>query len=848
MAARHSTAARVAEQTEIRRALLRNGYSPFPCAGKTKQMFGWEQIQATEALIDDWADQLKWVSTAVHVGPGRLIGLDFDIDDADVLADFKQRIPAPLWEKLQSSPVRYGGGVKEMWFARLAEGEQDVPKFIKTGQWGPEGGPDHKVELFLRPNRLLAIDGARLVDDDKTITSEYRWRGGVGLHNTPLDALPELTMDDVRALADAAVAAFQAVGWDRLDVDPPADPKSVVYDLTADQTFTLQDGEVLTVPELIDACHGGTFDLFSWLPGHHNRGDRCHAFLHQDDGGLCIRDHHTEITHRLKSDKHLYRERMSEDMAATVARLGEKLRERVAQLREQAKAGDTRAQAVLEIAEAPEREQAAREAVLEEEIGPRPDLAHDALAMDLGERKFDQDARFVAKWSQWLLWDGVLWEADDRMTHMTMTREFLRARADEVEDWANKMAAKMTAKDGEKAAKEAGRLVAWAEQEARALRSKSTIAAVSSLAASNPASAAGPDDFDSDLFLLGTPAGTVDLRTGRLREARRGDMITKTTSVAPADGRPERWLAFLDRIFEGKQEVIDFMQRAAGYALTGMTTEHKLLFLYGTGRNGKGVFLNTLVSIWKDYARKAAAETFLASQQRGHPTDIAGLKGARLVMGSELPKGRTWDESIIKDLTGGDRMTARLMRQDFFDFDPQMTLMIAGNNRPSLRGVDEAMRARMVLIPFEVTIPEHERDPELPARLLAEEGGQILQWAIKGALEWQRRGLDAPETIRAASDTYLDEEDVAGQFMAECLLEARGEFVTTTAIHAAFRSWCDTQGLHPWTMMTLQKELTQRGLAPARTAKGRGFTGWKVRQPERRALIPQAMRPRHEEG
>jgi hypothetical protein len=350
-------AGRVAEQTEIRRALLRNGYSCFPCAGKTKQMHRWQAIKATEALIDDWADQLKWVSTAVHVGPGRLIGLDLDIDDADVLGDFKRRVPAPLWQKLQASPVRYGGGVKEMLFARLREGEQNVPKFVKTGQWGPEGGPDHKVELFLKPHQLLAIDGARLVDDHGTITSEYRWRDA-GLHSTPLEALPELTMEDVRALADAAVAAFQAAGWDRLDTPAPGTPGQVVYDLKRDQTFTAQDGEVLTVPQLIDACGAvGTVDLWSWLPGHHNRGDRCHAFLHRDDGGLCIRDHHTEVIHRLEGDEHLYRKRLSEDIQATMARLGEKLEGLKGRLRERAQAGDEKAAVVLAIAEEAEAEE-----------------------------------------------------------------------------------------------------------------------------------------------------------------------------------------------------------------------------------------------------------------------------------------------------------------------------------------------------------------------------------------------------------------------------------------------------------------------------------------------------------
>ncbi len=210
-----------------------------------------------------------------------------------------------------------------------------------------------------------------------------------------------------------------------------------------------------------------------------------------------------------------------------------------------------------------------------------------------------------------------------------------------------------------------------------------------------------------------------------------------------------RWLAFLHDIFAGDAELIAFIQRAAGYALTGETREHKLLFLYGTGRNGKSVLLNILFYIWGEYARRTHATSFLNSTGDKHPTDLAGLQGARLVAGSELPKGKTWDESVIKDLTGGDVLTARYMRGDFFDFDPQLTLFIAGNNMPSFRGVDEAIRARVVLVPFAVTIPPERRDTHLADKLKAE-AGQILQWAIEGAVMWQQRGLDVPASVAAA--------------------------------------------------------------------------------------------------
>ncbi len=460
---------------------------------------------------------------------------------------------------------------------------------------------------------------------------------------------------------------------------------------------------------------------------------------------------------------------------------------------------------------------------------PRPnaldelDLSHDALATDLGARSFDGDARHVATWGKWLFWEGTRWQIDDRLDHLTRTRAYLRDRAEDLTGWAERKAATLDDKEGEK-------LRAWAKDQARWLRNKITVASVESLARSNPASVARADAFDDNRLLLGTPGGTVDLRTGRLRTADRGDMITKATACAPAapGSRPERWLTFLHEIFDGDADLVAFMQRAAGYALTGLTTEHKLLFLYGTGRNGKSVFLNTLSHIWADYARRAAAETFLNSAVEKHSTGLAGLQGARLVAGSELPVGKTWDESVIKDLTGGDRMTARFMRGDFFDFDPQLTLMIAGNNQPSFRGVDEAIRARVVLVPFLVTIPPERRDKSLPEKLKAE-GPEILRWAIEGALQWQERGLDVPAKVVVASTEYLDDEDTLGQFLVEETVTDPAGFVTTTDLHDRFKFWCERQGLHAWTLHTLRKELKSRGFQDHRRPHGRGFIGLKTR-------------------
>lgn len=450
------------------------------------------------------------------------------------------------------------------------------------------------------------------------------------------------------------------------------------------------------------------------------------------------------------------------------------------------------------------------------------DLSHDTLARELGRRGWDRDAKYFAVQGQWYLWDGTRWGVDHCLRHMTLAREFLGQRAAEVLNWADREAANHATEEAEK-------LRSWASREARTLRCAPTVTAVAGLARSNRASVATSDSFDSDLYLLGTPGGTVDRRTGQLRPARREDMITKLTSVAPAPPgmRAPNWQQFLTEVMDGDADNVGFLQRAAGYALTGLTTEHKLLFLYGTGRNGKSTFLEMLQWLWGGYARRAAATTFLSSVGERHPTDLAGLSGARLVVGSELPKGKVWDEAVLKDLTGGDKMTARFMRGDFFDFVPQLTLMIAGNTMPSLRGVDEALRARLVLVPFTVTIPTERRDPTLPEKL-RREGPAILRWAIDGALEWQRRGLAVPEKVAAASMDYLDGEDVLGQFLTDETAKDAGAFTYTQDLHARFKQWTDRQGLTGWTSHTLTKEMMSRGFENSRRTKGRGFLGLRL--------------------
>src|SRR6266446_1171067 len=315
----------------------------------------------------------------------------------------------------------------------------------------------------------------------------------------------------------------------------------------------------------------------------------------------------------------------------------------------------------------------------------RPPLFTDeALALRFAQRHALK-LRYVATSSRWFIYTGKQWAADETLHAFDMARLVCREASAE----CNKPKTSTT------------------------LASAKTVAAIERLAKADRRMAATMDQFDVDPMLLNTPDGVVDLCTGRMREHQASDYLTRITAVAP-DGACPTWREFLNRATAGDVELQRFLQRKAGYALTGFTREHALFFIYGLGANGKSVYLNTVAGIIGEYHRTAPIETFTASSVDRHPTDLAGLRGARLVTAIETEEGRRWAESRIKSLTGGDPIAARFMRQDYFEFTPQFKLIIAGNHKPSLRSVDEAMRRRVNVIPFLVTIPPDERDADLP--------------------------------------------------------------------------------------------------------------------------------------
>lgn len=426
-------------------------------------------------------------------------------------------------------------------------------------------------------------------------------------------------------------------------------------------------------------------------------------------------------------------------------------------------------------------------------------LTEDALAESFTDQHAE-DWRYVAAWGQWLNWSGTVWRKEDTLQAYDLSRQICRAAARKA------ASAKLKAK----------------------LSSASTIAAVERIARADRRHAETTEVWDRNPWALNTPAGIVDLQSGLLGSHDRPAYMTKITSASPQGDCPV-WLEFLDTVTGGDVELQRYLQRMAGYCLTGVTTEHALFFLYGTGANGKSVFANTLTAITGDYATVAAMDMFMASHGDRHPTDMAGLRGARVVSAIETEQGSRWAESKLKALTGGDKITARFMRQDFFEFMPQFKLLVVGNHKPSIRNVDEAMRRRLHMIPFTVTIPAHKRDKRLPDRLLAERDG-ILAWALQGCLEWQRTGLKPPASVLAATEEYFEAEDALGRWLEERCDQAPHLQDTSQRLYADWKSWADANGEFPGSNKRFSETLANRGFARANTNKARGFRGLALRQ------------------
>lgn len=423
-----------------------------------------------------------------------------------------------------------------------------------------------------------------------------------------------------------------------------------------------------------------------------------------------------------------------------------------------------------------------------------------------------KNLRYCYAWGRWLIWNETHWRTDDTGEIMRLARATLKplvARAIEADD---RPLLKHLVRS----------------------HAHSMLTAMCKQAQSMGSIPLRPEACDTDPWLLNCPNGTLDLRTGILRPHRREDLLTRCVPVAYNPEAPcPTWECFLWRILGGTrppdrandgavpcaptteaearaERLMRFLQRAVGYALTGVTSEDCLFLLYGHGRNGKSRFLEALHALLGPYAKTADMRTFLMQERDTVRNDLADLYGVRCVSASEVQEGQRFSEGLVKQLTGGDRIKARFLFQEYFEFVPQFKLFLACNHKPVIRGTDLAIWERIKLIPFTVTIPPAERDKELGTKLRAELEG-LLAWAVRGCLAWQQEGLGTPREVTQATQAYQAEMDILGHFFEACCLMSPTARVKTGDLYHVYTHWCDRNRETALSPQGFGRQLSGRG-------------------------------------
>lgn len=423
----------------------------------------------------------------------------------------------------------------------------------------------------------------------------------------------------------------------------------------------------------------------------------------------------------------------------------------------------------------------------------RTDLGNARRFIDL----HGDDVRYCFKWRCWLVWDGQRWAVDETGRIEQLAKDIPDALWQEASQFNDSTARSFAAKSASE----------------HALRSMLTLAR-----SEHPVS---PDDMDCDGLLLNCANGTLDLRNGQLRCFKRPDLLT---CLCPTDYVPEArsnvWDSFLNSTFGGDSELIGYVQRLLGYSITANVSEQLLPVFWGAGANGKSTLINSFMNVLgSDYSMKAAPELLLSRNAKSHPTELADLHRKRFVAAVESPDGALLNETLVKELTGGDRIRARRMHRDFFEFDPTHKIVMCTNHKPRVRGTDHGIWRRLALVPFEQTFwnpgkgesgPEELRiDPELPDKL-SEAREAILAWCVEGCLEWQRYGLQQPTVVRKATSEYQRAEDIVGQWLDERCSDRAGSEVRSRDAYSAFTAWCQEAGETPASKQKFGSYMKQR--------------------------------------
>lgn len=432
---------------------------------------------------------------------------------------------------------------------------------------------------------------------------------------------------------------------------------------------------------------------------------------------------------------------------------------------------------------------------------------------------FGEDIRHCRASDSWYLYDGKRWKRDTTGKTNQMAHRVVRNIALEA-------AFARTSDERTRALKHALK-----SEDERAIK------AMVNLAKDLEGIAVEPGDFDTDPYLLNCTNGTIDLRTATLQRHRREDLITRMTGAAfDEKATCPKWDRFIHQIMDGNPGLIAYLGRLFGHALVGIVIEHTLAILCGTGANGKSTLCEAIIHTLGDYAMMAPPELFLAKKfGSGHPCDLADLDGARLVIDSEAEDGARLNESRLKRLTGGDRIKARHMHQNFYQFNPTWTFVLCLNRKPVVAGDDPAIWRRLHLVPFKVTIPEKDQQKDLPVELKKEADG-ILAWLVLHCREWLSTGLNPPPEVRDATNAYRAEMDEVGGFVDACCEVTPSGDESAKDLYEEYSAWCKGEGREPISQTKFGKSISNRGLEKHRESKtGRiRYKGIKLKPGSRR--------------
>jgi putative DNA primase/helicase len=436
----------------------------------------------------------------------------------------------------------------------------------------------------------------------------------------------------------------------------------------------------------------------------------------------------------------------------------------------------------------------------------------DATNAERFKREHGKEIRYMAAWKKWLVWNGTYWQTDESgaLVHEKglETVRNIYSELSKTNDYRERI-----------------EIEKYAMMSESVRRRKAFVEAASWIKELNTTS----DLLDANPWLLNVKNGTIDVKAGEFREHRQDDFITKITNVEydPKADCP-LWKQFIREIMDYKSDVINFVQTAVGWAMTGDISEQTMFILFGTGANGKSTFLNTIMYLLGDYAIATPTESFMRKNGDQNTNDIARLRGARFVTTTEAEQGQRLSEPIIKQITGNDRMTARFLYGEFFNFVPTFKIFMATNHKPVIKGTDHGIWRRIKLIPFTTRIEDDKQDKKLEEKLRAEASG-ILNWLLEGTARWHREKLRAPAAVLNATEDYRGEMDIIGNFVKECCIQQPGVSIRVRELFKAYQEWCTQNNEHVCTERFLSLRLQEIGFQRTRTAEARFWVGVALR-------------------